>query len=93
MQAPQDFIVVHHAASVGEAELVVAVLLNAGLSAFVESSGSPYPGLDETPFDAKSGVAGCEVLVPRAEENRARQALIDARESPLAEDEGELPAP
>lgn len=85
MRSPDKLAVVHQASSVSEAGLIVAVLANAGITATVSGAHAPYPGLDETPLESSSGVDGCEVLVPRVDLERARQALSEARANPLTE--------
>lgn len=80
-------VVVHHAASPSEAEVVRLVLAGAGINAMIPDQNTPIPGVDLTPFDGETGVAGCEVVVAKADADQARQILAEAQESSLEEGE------
>ncbi len=76
-----DLVVVHHASSPSEAEVVRGVLEEAGIKAIIPDQNTPLPGLDLSPLDSGDGVIGHEVVVNKADEAKAKEVLDLARES------------
>jgi hypothetical protein len=77
---PDDLARAHNASSPPEAELVRALLEDAGILAVIPDRNIPMPGVDLTPFD-EGGVVGCDVMVTAGDLERARQVIEEARES------------
>jgi hypothetical protein len=78
MSESSEFVIVHRGTSLGEAEVILTLLKDSGVAAFVPDSNTPFPGVDITPFGEPGG-AGCDVLVPRAELERAQEVIAQAR--------------
>lgn len=90
MEAKEDIVVVHKARSRGEAEIVRALLEEAGIPAMISDQNSPLPAIDLTPLDGEYTPTGCEVLVAAKDEKDAREIIREAREAAAesSEDEG-----
>jgi hypothetical protein len=79
MGQPEDLVVAHVGSSLSEAEIVRNILEEAGLFAVVPDRNSPVPGIDLTPFDGEYSGAGCVVLVPTSDLDRAREVIVEAK--------------
>ncbi|MGQ9591946.1 MAG: putative signal transducing protein [Planctomycetota bacterium] len=93
MAHEEDLVVVHTAASRGEAEIVRALLEGAGLFAMVADANSPLPSIDLTPLDGEYRGVGCEVLVAAKDREEAERIIAQARAAGLSDEDaaGEEP--
>ena len=80
MDQPEDLVIIHHAGNPTEAELIRAILDEAGIFAVVPDRNMPLPGILRTPYEG-GGVAGCEVCVRRQDAEAAKSTIAAARQA------------
>jgi hypothetical protein len=88
MEKSPDLVVAHRSANRTEAEIVRLVLEDAGIIAVIPDRHFPFPA-DMKPLDDEFVPAGCEVLVPARDLERAQEAIAEARAAGQAPTEGE----
>ena len=80
MSSPDDLVIAHQSTTPAEAEIVRGILEGNGIAAVIPDKNMPLPGVDLTPFSAQGG-AGCDVLVPARDLDRATEIIKAARDS------------
>jgi hypothetical protein len=91
MNPADELVPAHQAASSSEAELVRALLEEAGLFAVVPDRNTALPGVDLTPFGGQYNAMGCQVLVRAGDLERAQEVLAEARTAPVQTPDEEDP--
>ena len=88
MKRPADFAIALRTTNPSEAEIVRALLEDAGLYALIPDRNTPLP-IDLRPLDGEYSLTACDVVVRTGDLAQAKEIIEEARAAGELEDEGD----